>query len=211
MDNAWPEPGLARPSHPAVRYLRAGTVLLSAVGCRKVPIGDSYGVAVPQPEEAEMRIVAALVIAGLAVSPSLVYGQSQTEKEVTQTILEANAYINTNLRSQADGYSSQGALEFWSSGGLLNEIPASGRPDEWNAINITPKYIKVIPLVEGQAAVALYYSEGMMQPKGSAAVSNYLTRVTQVFVKENGKWKVRASHWSAVTGGAGTSQTALEK
>ncbi|HSM18644.1 MAG TPA: hypothetical protein VK845_16775 [Gemmatimonadales bacterium] len=92
-----------------------------------------------------------------------------------------------------------------------NEIPAVGRLDQWDAINITAKHIKVIPLVEGQAAVALYYSEGMMQPKGSAGVSNYLTRVTQVFVKEGGKWKVRASHWSAVTGGAGTPQTVLEK
>ena len=158
-----------------------------------------------------MRIVAALVIAGLAVVPSLAYGQSQTEKEVTQTILEGNAYVNTNLAGRPDGYSSQGALEFWSSGGLLNEIPAVGRQDQWDAINITAKHIKVIPLVEGQAAVALYYSEGTMQPKGSAGVSNYLTRVTQVFVKEGGKWKVRTSHWSAVTGGAGTSQTVLEK
>jgi hypothetical protein len=158
-----------------------------------------------------MKVVATLVIAGLALGPSLAFGQSQTEKEVTQTILDANAYVNTNLMSRPDGYSSQGALEFWSSGGLLNEIPASGRPDEWDAINITAKHIKVIPLVEGQAAVALYYSEGMMQPKGSAGVGNYLTRVTQVFVKEGGKWKVRASHWSAVTGGAGTSQTVLEK
>lgn len=157
-----------------------------------------------------MRGFATLVIAGLAMSPSLAYGQSQTEQEVTQTILEGAEYVTTNLMGQTDTYSRHGALEFWSSGGLLNEIPPNSRPDGWDAINITPKHIKVIPLVEGQAAVALYYSEGMMKPKGSAAVSNYLTRVTQVFVKEDGKWKVRASHWSAVTGGLGTTQTVLE-
>jgi hypothetical protein len=41
-------------------------------------------------------------------------------------------------------------------------------------------------------------------------VGHYLTRVTQVFVKEDGMWKVRSSHWSAVTGGAGTTQTSQE-
>jgi hypothetical protein len=35
--------------------------------------------------------------------------------------------------------------------------------------------------------------------------------VTEVYVKEGGKWKVRAAHWSAVTGGSGTSQTSLEQ
>ena len=157
-----------------------------------------------------MKRLAAIVIAGLAISPSLAYGQSQTEQEVTQTILESAEYITTNLRGQTDGYSQHGALEFWSSGGLLHEIPPSGRPDAFDAINITPKHIKVISLVEGQAAVAHFYSEGTIKPKGAAAVSNYLTRVTQVFVKEDGKWKVRSSHWSAVTGGSGTTQTVQE-
>jgi len=157
-----------------------------------------------------MRGFATLVVAGLAIGPSLAYGQTQTEREVTQRILESAEYVNANLMGETDDYSRHGALEFWSSGGLLNEIPPSGRPESFDAINITPKHIKVIPLVEGQAAVAHFYSEGMIKPKGAAAVGHYLTRVTQVFVKEDGKWKVRSSHWSAVTGGGGTTQTALE-
>ena len=48
-----------------------------------------------------------------------------------------------------------------------------------------------------------------MDPTTSAAVSDYRTRVTQVFVKEDGEWKVRAAHWSPIAGGAGTSQTAV--
>jgi len=40
-------------------------------------------------------------------------------------------------------------------------------------------------------------------------VSHYLTRVTQVYVKEGGSWKIRASHWSPVSGGSGTSQSSL--
>ncbi len=152
-------------------------------------------------------VVATLVIAGLAIGSNVAQCQTQTEKEVTQTIIESARYTNANLKGQEGDYSRYGALEFWSSGGLLQEIPAGGRPDVWEAISITPKNIRVITLVEGQAAVANYYSEGMMKPKGSPAVNHYLTRATQVFVKEDGKWKVRSSHWSPITGGAGTSQT----
>jgi hypothetical protein len=50
----------------------------------------------------------------------------------------------------------------------------------------------------------------MMQPKGLPAVPNYRTRVTQVFVKEEGDWKIRAAHWSPLMGGAGTSQTVIK-
>ena len=156
-----------------------------------------------------MKNVVALVIAGAFACSSLAYAQSETEKEVKQTILEAIEYINKNLTARPDDHSQRGALEFWSSGGLLQEIapgvPAGG---PWEVFNIQPKHIKVIALVEGQAAVAYYYWEGSMKPKGSPAVNNYLTRVSQVFVKEDGKWRIRSSHWSAITGGLGTTQTA---
>ena len=148
------------------------------------------------------------IATGLTLSCGLAYAQSDTEKEVTQTILDSNAYTNKNLKGQPDDYSSKGALEFWSSGGLLQEIAPGGRPEEFEVVNLVPKHIRVTTLVEGQAAVANYYAEGSMKPKGSAAVGHYLTRVTQVFVKEGGKWKIRSSHWSPIAGGSGTSQTA---
>ena len=149
-----------------------------------------------------------VAIAGLVLCSGFAYAQSDTEKEVTQTILDSNAYTNKNLKGQADEYSSKGALEFWSSGGLLQEIAPGGRPEEFDAVNITPKHIRVITLVEGQVAVAHYYAEGSLKPKGAAAVSHYMTRVTQTYVKEAGKWKIRSSHWSAISGGSGTSQAA---
>ena len=149
-----------------------------------------------------------VVAASLVLCSGFAYAQSDTEKEVTQTIIDSNAYTNKNLKGQADEYSSKGALEFWSSGGLLQEIAPGGRPEDFEAVNITPKHIRVITLVEGQIAVAHYYTEGSMKPKGATAVSHYMTRVTQVFVKEAGKWKIRSSHWSAISGGSGTSQAA---
>lgn len=154
-----------------------------------------------------MRYATAAAITVFILGSGFAYAQSETEKEVRQTILDANEFTNKNLKQPPDAYSAKGALEFWSSGGLLQEIAPAGRPDAFDAINITPKSIHVITLVEGQAAVAHYYSEGSMKPKGAPAVGHYMTRVTQVFVKEAGRWKIRSSHWSPITGGSGTSQT----
>jgi len=156
------------------------------------------------------KTVILFVAAGLTASSGVSHAQTETEQEVKQTIIDGYEYVNTNLVSRAQDYSRHGALEFWSSGGLSNEIP-SGDVEEYDAFNIQPKHIKVITLVEGQAAVAHYYAEGSMKPKGSSAVDNYLVRATQVYVKEDGAWKIRSSHYSAIIGGLGTSQTAREK
>jgi hypothetical protein len=67
-----------------------------------------------------------------------------------------------------------------------------------------------VVLVEGKAAIAHYYQEAAMKPKGLPAVPNYRTRVTQAFVKEDGMWRVKAAHWSPLQGGAGTSQTVVK-
>lgn len=158
-----------------------------------------------------MQRIAVFALIAFVSCTGLASAQSATEKEVTQAILEANKYLRQNLTEQADTYSKLGAMEFWSSGGLLQIISAAGRAEPFEAVSVELKHIQVIPLIEGQAAVAHYYSEGSMKPKGAPAVNHYLTRVTQVFVKEDGKWKIRASHWSPISGGSGTTQTSLEK
>lgn len=158
-----------------------------------------------------MKLVITTVSIALVLScAGLAYAGSETEEEVKQAIIEGVAYLNENLKGEPDSYSKHGALEFWSSGGLLQKIPPDGRLGEFDSIRIHVKHITVLTLVEGQAAVAHYYAEGSMKPKGYPAVSNYLTRVTQVFVKEDGAWKVRSSHFSPITGGSGTTQTAEE-
>tara|TARA_B100000378_G_scaffold16646_1_gene13319 strand:+ start:151 stop:639 length:489 start_codon:yes stop_codon:yes gene_type:complete len=127
------------------------------------------------------------------------------KEEIVKQITENNEYLKKNKRSLND-YSSEGALEFWSSGGLMQEIKPSGRPESFDSYNLTFKHIEVIILVPGKAAVAMYYSEGSMKPKGLPSVSHYMTRVTQAFVKEGDGWRIRATHWSPLTGGSGTSQ-----
>ena len=130
-------------------------------------------------------------------------------EDVKQSIEDSFAYLNKMKKSLND-YSKDGALEFWSSGGLLQTIDPSGRPETYDEISLIPKHIEVVVLAPGKAAAAMYYSEGNMKPKGSDSVGHYLTRVSQTFVKEGGEWKTRTSHWSPVKGGYGTSQTSQE-
>ena len=148
-----------------------------------------------------------IVFIGLIIlNPSqLIAGDKE---DIIKQILSNNEYSKKNNQA-ADEYSLKGALEFWSSGGLLQTVNPSGRPEKYDYMNIDFKHIEVIVVVPKKAAVAMYYSEGSMKPENAPAVSHYLTRVTQVYVKEGGKWKIRASHWSPVSGGSGTSQSAL--
>lgn len=155
-----------------------------------------------------MPVNLASLVGALLLISNLAY--ADTASEVMDTINASNVYVQKHKTGQKDDVSKHGTLEFWSSGGLLQKIAGNAKPQKFAQIVLTPKHIEVITLVENQAAVAMYYSEGSMQPEGDAAVGHYLTRVTEVYVKEDGKWKVRAAHYSPVTGGGGTSQTAVQ-
>ena len=140
-----------------------------------------------------------LLIAGLLTfAVATAQADPETEQEITKLIMDANAYTKQNLKAQEDTLSAEGSMEFWSSGGLLHELSADLAPQEFESFNIDVKHIHVITLVPGEAAVAQYYSEGSMQGKGEDAVHGYRTRATQVFVKEDGDWKIRAAHWSPI-------------
>jgi hypothetical protein len=135
---------------------------------------------------------------------------ADTAAEVRAEIVSSSADVRKTLKAPGDGISSQGALEFWSSGGLLQRVPADSSEVAYEAFTLTPKHIEVITLVEGQAAVAMYYSEGSYHQKGGSPVAHYMTRVTEVYVKEDGQWKVRAAHFSPIAAGSGTDQTAVD-
>lgn len=161
--------------------------------------------------DTDVKLLGTLLIGLLAAVGTVAQAADTTEQEVRQQIMDNNAYANKNLKGPSDEYSKDGATEFWSSGGLMQEISANGRPEEFEIVNIAVKHLKVTTLVPGKVAMAHYYSEGTQKVKGGALVPHYFTRVSQIFVKEGGKWKIRASHWSAVLGGSGTTQTAVEE
>ena len=135
--------------------------------------------------------------------------ETEVEKEVKQLILDDNAYALKNLEDKAKMISKKGSLEFWSSGGLLHSIQQN-TIREFDAYNLHPKHIKVIE-INATTAVALYYVEGNYQEKGSVNNANYLTRAMEVYVKEEGGWKIRTAHWSPLTGGKGTTESAIKQ
>ena len=134
---------------------------------------------------------------------------ADTTTEVRQAVLDHLAHMNQELNQDPMRLSKDGSKEFFSSGGLLNHLDRTSGGNTFEMFEGSIKHIEVVVLVEGQAAVAHFYQEAMMQPTGLPAVPNYRTRVTQIFVKEEGDWKIRAAHWSPLMGGAGTSQTVI--
>ena len=134
---------------------------------------------------------------------------ADTTTEVRQAVLDHLAHMNQELNQDPMRLSKDGSKEFFSSGGLLNHLDRTSGGNTFEMFQGSIKHIEVVVLVEGQAAVAHFYQEAMMKPTGLPVVPNYRTRVTQIFVKEEGGWKIRAAHWSPLMGGAGTSQTVI--
>ena len=153
------------------------------------------------------RFTSALALT-LSVLSSTVMADTATA--VRQVILDDLAHMNQELNQDPMRLSKDGSKEFFSSGGLLNHLDRTSGGNTFEMFEGSIKHIEVVVLVEGQAAVAHFYQEAMMKPTGLPAVPNYRTRVTQIFVKEEGDWKIRAAHWSPLMGGAGTSQTVIK-
>ena len=68
--------------------------------------------------------------------------------------------------------------------------------------NFNARYIEIDVLVPGNAAVAYYYLVGSFTLRG-VTKSDYRTRVSQVFVTEGGKWKIKSGHFSPLHSGSG--------
>ena len=153
------------------------------------------------------RLTSALALTLCVLSSTVM---ADTATEVRQVILDHLAHMNQELNQDPMRLSKDGSKEFFSSGGLLNHLDRSSGGQTLDIFEGSINHIEVLVLVEGQAAVAHFYQEAMMKPTGLPAVPNYRTRVTQIFVKEEGDWKIRAAHWSPLMGGAGTSQTVIK-
>lgn len=155
-----------------------------------------------------MKQQIALLVLTLLILPAATLADSHegTVAEVTQVVEADLAEMRATKSQKASQISKHGSYEFWSSGGLLNFKQPDGAPQKFDTFNLRAKHIQVVPLAD-DVALAMYYSEGTMQPKGHPDVVNYRTRVMVVYVKEDGAWKQRAGHWSPLAGGSGTSQT----
>lgn len=71
-----------------------------------------------------------------------------------------------------------------------------------DSYNFQPRYIEVDVLEKNKVAVAYYYLVGSYEIAGNEK-SDYRTRVSQIFVKEKGNWKVKSGHFTALHSGSG--------
>ena len=155
-----------------------------------------------------LKKLAVAALLGAALIPMAAFADAKDE--IKALIMQGNAEARETLAGNNDATSKHGSYEFWSSGGLIQHVPADAPTGTFEKFSLTAKHIKVITLVEDQAAVAMFYSEGAFHQTGQDPVSHYMTRVTIAYAKEDGKWKERAAHYSPIAAGQGTRQTALD-
>ncbi len=154
-----------------------------------------------------LMVMLSTALIGMLLQPAIVL--ADTAAEIKKEIMDGNAYVRQNGVDKEGGISKHGAVEFWSSGGLVQFVDADAPVSHYDNFSLTPKHIQVVVLDEGKSAVAMYYSEGSFHEKGSEPVAHYMTRVTEVYVKEGKKWVVRAAHYSPIAAGSGTKQTSI--
>jgi len=157
-----------------------------------------------------LALVALAALSLPAIAGATSHEESTVAAEIKAVIMESNAYVSKNLKDQDGGISKDGSMQFWSSGGLVQWVAPDSAPSVYESFSLQPKHIKVMELPGGQSAVAMYYSEGSFKLKGKDSVDHYMTRVLEVYVKEDGEWVTRAGHWSPIAGGAGTNQSAVD-
>ena len=138
-----------------------------------------------------------------AVVPVVAGAQGNVADEIRATIIDEFTTTRAELRDDLKFFSNETTYEFWSSGGLLQVLPASGVVLEYETFSLYPKHIMVVVHSE-DVATAMFYSEGSIQEKDRDPVSNYRTRVTRTYVREDGRWISRVAHYSPITAGQGT-------
>ena len=103
-------------------------------------------------------LVSLLIIASCAMSAQL---HADTAAEVRAVVVANIEYTNKELAQDPQRISSKGSKEFFSSGGLLNEINRASLDNTFVAFKGSVKHIDVTVLVEGEAA------EDRRRPLGS--------------------------------------------
>lgn len=132
--------------------------------------------------------------------------RTDEEFEVIQYLKDRSAYSKSKLKEMPDIHSKHGALEFQSHGGLMDIVMPHPSSIKYDYFHVEPKHIETVRL--GPLAVAaMYYLAGSCKVTDGPTITNYAARVTEVFVKEHGKWKGRLGHWSPLYGQKGLTGT----
>ena len=147
-----------------------------------------------------------MLFSALFITTSLLLANDNSE--VVDVVNKHWKYQNTKDWGKYVGtMHSEGTMNGDSNGSFWYErestvaaITEGQSPD--NEFNFTPRYIEVDVLEKGKVAVAYYYLVGSYTING-VEKNDYRTRVSQIFVKEKGNWKVKAGHYTPLHSGSG--------
>ncbi len=131
---------------------------------------------------------------------------SSEEQDVIDYLHERTNYSRTKLEEMPDIHAKDGALEFQSHGGLLEIVMPHESKIKYDYFNVEPKHIETVKLGDNTVGV-MYYLAGNAQVTNGPTITNYAARVTEIFVKERGRWKGRMGHWSPLYGQNGLTST----
>ena len=140
----------------------------------------------------------------LILSTSFVFadGHSSAEKEVLKTLA---TYFDARNASDWDtvvAYESKSGTYGTNSDGSFHKPVVKQSAEDWatsgqgGSLNI--HYPEAIQIADDVVYVR-FYSEGMVGSDGN--MSDYRTRVTMNWVKEDGKWVVKSAHYSPASYG----------
>ena len=147
-----------------------------------------------------------MLISMLLISSSLLLANDKSE--VTDVVNKHWEYQNKkNWKKFVGTMHSSGTMNGDSNGSfwyLQESTVAAVTADQVpnNEFNFTPRYIEVDVLEKGKVAIAYYYLVGSYTINGEQK-SDYRTRVSQIFVKEKGSWKVKSGHFTPLYSGSG--------
>ena len=94
----------------------------------------------------DMKILLNTLIIAFVLSTSAFSQTNSVTNEIKDLILEDQRIANES-NEQILNYSEQGALEFWSSGGLLHTMTNDLQVNRFDDISLQAKHIEVISIV----------------------------------------------------------------
>ncbi|MEC8251676.1 MAG: hypothetical protein VX044_00570 [Planctomycetota bacterium] len=131
------------------------------------------------------------------------------DSEMSGDIEDRIDFVFQYWREKHRGFAGANGLHVFNSNGGMLAHQSPVQVVEFPVSTVMPRDVHVIPLVDGEAAVAMFYAEGSLQVKGGPLTSNYRTRVSQTFVKEYGLWHCKTEHWSKLAGAQGVQPQAV--
>tara|TARA_X000000368_G_scaffold128239_1_gene100798 strand:+ start:271 stop:753 length:483 start_codon:yes stop_codon:yes gene_type:complete len=153
-------------------------------------------------------IIAILSIVYLSVVSA--DGHLQSEKEVLNSLEKYFEARNNNDYETVVALESKTGTYGTNSDGSFHkpkQIPSVEQWEKFDQGGITNVFYPEAIQLSDSVVLARFYAEGVVTAGGSA--SDYRTRVTMNWIKENGKWVVKSQHYSAANyGGVHKTQAA---